>query len=134
MACRGELTVRNVHVDCPATPTTQAPVFQLKHRPPGAKYLAVTFIDVDPRARGFVHWLAWDMDEQRKKEGKNSYGFVGYGAPCPPTNTGSHTYVFTVYAYKHRLPPGPYTYESLVPALHAAGVEDVCSQTLQFSR
>jgi phosphatidylethanolamine-binding protein (PEBP) family uncharacterized protein len=131
MHSRARLDVSGIRVQCggPHTP----PVFSVTNKPAAAKYMAVTFIDVDPRAHGFVHWLQWDVnDGSRGREGTNSLGFKGYGAPCPPMGAGPHTYVFTVYMYRNKLPAKQYTYETLVPALHAAGVEDLVTQTLQF--
>jgi Raf kinase inhibitor-like YbhB/YbcL family protein len=64
----------------------------------------------DPDARGFVHWLAYDIDGApdgtlpeaiapsagSPRQGRNDFGDVGYGGPCPPS--GTHHYVFTLSA------------------------------------
>jgi Raf kinase inhibitor-like YbhB/YbcL family protein len=63
----------------------------------------------DPDAAGFVHWVVADLppeatgilegaSRQRLSgvEGTSSFGAVGYGGPCPPS--GTHRYVFTLYA------------------------------------
>jgi Raf kinase inhibitor-like YbhB/YbcL family protein len=64
----------------------------------------------DPDARGFVHWLAYDVEgapdgslpeaipptAASPKQGRNDFGDVGYGGPCPPS--GTHHYVFTLSA------------------------------------
>lgn len=57
----------------------------------------------DPDARGFVHWAVADLEATELAEGatdgvhgRNSFGRSGYGGPCPPS--GSHRYVFTVFA------------------------------------
>ncbi len=68
--------------------------------------LAVT----DPDARGFVHWLAYNVagkpsgelpaaiqaSAQVPAQGTNDFGKRGYGGPCPPS--GTHHYRFTLSA------------------------------------
>lgn len=73
----------------------------------------------DPDAPGgiFTHWilfnipsdtaeLAEDIEKKEKLEdgmiqGLNSFGFPGYGGPCPPG--GEHRYFFRIYALKRTL-------------------------------
>lgn len=59
----------------------------------------------DPDARGFVHWAVAGLPADRTSlaegqvagvQGRNDFGRTGWGGPCPPT--GSHRYVFTIYA------------------------------------
>jgi Raf kinase inhibitor-like YbhB/YbcL family protein len=68
---------------------------------------SVAVIASDPDAGEFVHWLAADVvtssglgegasGASAGMEGRNGFGKVGYGGPCPPS--GSHRYTFTVYA------------------------------------
>ena len=65
----------------------------------------------DPDARGFVHWVLTDIPGDARElpagegdsigtPGPNDFGRSGWGGPCPPS--GSHRYVFTLYAL-----PGP---------------------------
>jgi hypothetical protein len=67
---------------------------------------------VDTDASGFVHWVVADIPSDRASlaagervgvAGRNSFGGVGYGGPCPPVGSGVHHYVFTLYALSHRL-------------------------------
>jgi Raf kinase inhibitor-like YbhB/YbcL family protein len=65
---------------------------------------------IDPDARGFVHWLVYDMtgtptgglpagvsaSPDAPPQGTNSFGKRGYGGPCPPS--GTHHYRFTLSA------------------------------------
>ena len=66
----------------------------------------------DPDARGFVHWLVVGIPASADglsggalpagaREGGNDFGRTGYGGPCPPS--GSHRYVFTLYALSEAL-------------------------------
>jgi Raf kinase inhibitor-like YbhB/YbcL family protein len=82
--------------------------------PPGdvrpASYVLV--VD-DPDAPGgtFVHWLAWNIqvntlpvgETYGMVQGRNDFGRVGYGGPCPPVGHGVHRYRFKVYALDVRL-------------------------------
>ena len=76
--------------------------------PDGTKSL-VLLVD-DPDARGFVHWVAYDIagstmgslpegvskSSTTPRQGTNGFGAVGYGGPCPPS--GTHHYVFRLLA------------------------------------
>ncbi|HYU50153.1 MAG TPA: YbhB/YbcL family Raf kinase inhibitor-like protein [Candidatus Limnocylindria bacterium] len=71
---------------------------------------ALALIVDDPDARGFVHWIVLDMSgtasgglsegmspsPDAPRQGRNDFGRIGYGGPCPPS--GTHRYVFTLYA------------------------------------
>ena len=73
--------------------------------PAGAAELALVMDD--PDARGYVHWVVIGIPPDaagvggdaglpaRAREGRRSGG-VGYTGPCPPS--GTHHYVFTLYA------------------------------------
>ena len=76
--------------------------------PAGTKALLLSV--TDPDARGFVHWVAWDLAPDlgalaegasgrlpgAAVEGRNDFGRTGWGGPCPPS--GTHRYVFTLTA------------------------------------
>ena len=67
----------------------------------------------DPDARGFVHWVAYDIAGDatglpegvtataQPPQGRNDFGRTGWGGPCPPS--GTHHYVFTLYALSRSL-------------------------------
>lgn len=71
---------------------------------------ALALVMDDPDARGFVHWVVFDMTASASgslpagwssspdapPQGTNSFGRIGYGGPCPPS--GSHRYVFRLLA------------------------------------
>ena len=75
--------------------------------PAGAAAL-VLFVD-DPDGRDWVHWSVLDLPARDGSlprgvaptadpphQGRNDFGRVGYGGPCPPS--GNHHYRFTLYA------------------------------------
>jgi Raf kinase inhibitor-like YbhB/YbcL family protein len=69
----------------------------------------------DPDARGFVHWVAYNIDASATgglpagwsstpdaaAQGVNDFGRTGYGGPCPPS--GSHRYAFRLLAVGQQL-------------------------------
>ncbi len=82
--------------------------------PEGTKSFAVSMIDPDaPAAGGFWHWGAFDLPAGSTgraigagrggalpvgaSQGRNDFGPLGYGGPCPPKGKPHH-YVITVYA------------------------------------
>jgi Raf kinase inhibitor-like YbhB/YbcL family protein len=75
--------------------------------PDGTQSL-VLFVD-DPDGHDWVHWSVLDLDrsttglprhvqpdEAAIRQGRNDFGKVGYGGPCPPS--GTHHYRFTLSA------------------------------------
>jgi len=72
--------------------------------------VALTLLVDDPDARHFVHWIVLDMtgassgalprgvgvSPDAPKQGRNDFGKVGWGGPCPPS--GTHHYAFKLYA------------------------------------
>jgi Raf kinase inhibitor-like YbhB/YbcL family protein len=82
-----------------------------------AESAAVAIVMTDPDAGGFVHWLAVDVvtnaglgegasgGDAIGSEGRNGFGATGYGGPCPPS--GSHRYVFEVFALSKPLGLAP---------------------------
>lgn len=71
----------------------------------------------DPDARAFTHWLAYGIpgaptgslpeavgpNAPTPKQGRNDFGKIGYGGPCPPAGTGTHHYVFGLWAIDRSL-------------------------------
>jgi Raf kinase inhibitor-like YbhB/YbcL family protein len=68
----------------------------------------VLFVD-DPDGRDWAHWSVLDLPardgslprgvpaaDDPPHQGRNDFGRVGYGGPCPPS--GNHHYRFTLYA------------------------------------
>jgi hypothetical protein len=68
----------------------------------------------DPDARGFIHWVVYDIPggvsgslpegvkaTDAPPQGRTDFGRAGYGGPCPPG--GTHHYRFTLWALSARL-------------------------------
>ena len=107
-----------------------SPALEWSGVPEGAAALALV-VD-DPDARGFVHWVVFNMTASRTgglpeaisatpdapPQGKNGMGRIGWFGPCPPS--GTHRYVFTLLALDAKLAlPGTPTADQLRAA--AAG-------------
>lgn len=96
--------------------------------PPGTRSFALRVYDTDA---GFAHWLGWGISSRSRglssgqrppRQGRNDFGRIGYGGPCPPRGTAHH-YVFTLYALTRplRIPSGSAD-DKFLAALKAARV------------
>lgn len=92
--------------------------------PAEAKSLVLIVDDPDAPIGTFTHWVVYDIPVSQTglpenfekkgevgaiKQGRNDFGRVGWGGPCPPPGHGTHRYFFKLYAIskeKLRLPPG----------------------------
>ncbi|MGH9467288.1 MAG: YbhB/YbcL family Raf kinase inhibitor-like protein [Terriglobales bacterium] len=90
-----------------------SPALRWEGTPSGTKSLALVVHDPDAPSGDFTHWLLWDVPptitelpsghyEEAKfplggLQGQNSFGQLGFGAPCPPSGPAHH-YVFQLYA------------------------------------
>ncbi len=86
--------------------------------PRTAKTIAIVCDDPDAPAGTWVHWVLYNLPadnigvvenlpatENLKAggfQGKNDFGKIGYGGPCPPS--GTHRYFFKIYALDSELP------------------------------
>ena len=80
--------------------------------PAGTQSLALIMDDPDAPAGTWVHWVIYNIPASARGltenirpdaqltdgslQGKNSWGKLGYGGPCPPS--GTHRYFFKLYA------------------------------------
>jgi Raf kinase inhibitor-like YbhB/YbcL family protein len=90
--------------------------------PVPTRSFALIMDDPDALFGTFTHWMIFDLDPNTSTlgegvqaapqlpsstiQGKNGFGKIGYGGPCPPR--GRHHYRFTLYALDDllRLAPG----------------------------
>ncbi len=96
-----------------------SPALRWSGAPAGTKSFALTVYDPDaPTGSGFWHWQIFNIpaavtelaagagDPTRRLapagtvHGRNDYGSIGYGGPCPPQGDKPHRYVFTLFALK----------------------------------
>ena len=93
---------------------------QLAWSAPPAATVSFALIVTDPDApRGtFVHWVLYDLPAGTRalpeglpaqgqladgsRQGRNDFGSIGYGGPCPPRGPAHH-YIFTLYALDAKL-------------------------------
>ena len=81
-----------------------SPPLTIDEIPEGTVSLVIIMDDPDAPVGTFTHWAVWDIEPIREigegsipgTEGKNDFGKVGYGGPCPPA--GTHRYFFRIYA------------------------------------
>lgn len=93
-----------------------SPPLMIASTPDGTASLALTVKDPDAPHGTFVHWVVYNLPANTRTlakggadgnlpsgtvEAHNSHGKSGYSGVCPPT--GSHHYVFTVFALDDRL-------------------------------
>jgi Raf kinase inhibitor-like YbhB/YbcL family protein len=87
-----------------------SPPLTWRSPPRGTTGFAILMDDPDAPSGAFTHWLAWSIPANARslragtrpaREGTNDAGGTGYTGPCPPS--GTHRYVFRVYALKRPL-------------------------------
>ncbi|WP_181183570.1 MULTISPECIES: YbhB/YbcL family Raf kinase inhibitor-like protein [unclassified Mesorhizobium] len=125
-----------------------------KEPPAGTKSYALTMFDPDANGgKGFWHWLAWNIPASVKGLaegaasksgkhmpkgavlGKSGTGRAGYFGPCPPPGSGTHHYVFTLFALGEktlRTPENPLP-EMVAVAAKSSALGEACV-TYTFGR
>lgn len=85
-----------------------SPPLEWSNAPDGTQSFALIFDDPDAPAGTWVHWVVFNLSFETQalaenvvlppdtRTGKNSWGKMEYGAPCPPS--GTHRYFFKLYA------------------------------------
>ena len=74
--------------------------------PSSARAVALIVYDPDAPRGTFIHWLAVApaggdtvvFPSEGMVEGRNDFGRIGYGGPCPPRGHGPHRYFFLALA------------------------------------
>lgn len=88
--------------------------------PQTAKSLALIMHDPDAVGSDFTHWVVWDIPTNTETiaansvpigaiQGINGFGTNRYGGPCPPSGSGTHRYMFELYALDTTLSLNPDT-------------------------
>lgn len=89
-----------------------SPPLKIDKVPENTQSLALIADDPDAPSGTFVHWVLYNIPSDKRElserlpnipqltdkslQGKNSFGKIGYGGPCPPS--GTHRYFFKLYA------------------------------------
>ncbi len=89
-----------------------SPQLEWSQGPAGTKSFALICDDPDAPMGTYVHWVLFNIPGVSKelkenvpktgrlgdgtRQGKNDFGKIGYGGPCPPG--GTHRYYFKIYA------------------------------------
>jgi len=107
-----------------------SPPLEWKGVPNGTQSLLLTMID--PDGGNWVHWVLADIPADITSlaeeiggpaigtAGTNDFGGIGYGGPCPPS--GTHHYVFTLYALDIKLNVHPGATLKAIKPLYEAHV------------
>ena len=98
----------------------RSPELSWSGAPPKTASFVIICDDPDAPGGDWVHWVVFDLPPESSglaegtpareeleaggTHGKNSWGRLGYGGPCPPR--GTHRYFFTLYALDRRLDLG----------------------------
>jgi Raf kinase inhibitor-like YbhB/YbcL family protein len=93
-----------------------SPALAWKDPPTGTQSFAIIMDDPDAPGGIWVHWVLFNipadarslqenLDTSELSVGKNSWGSLGYGGPCPPS--GTHRYFFKLYALDSPLSLSP---------------------------
>jgi len=89
-----------------------SPPLLIQGAPPGTQSFALVMHDPDAPHGDFLHWTMWNIPAGATAlpenevppgaaQGANDFGRTGYGPPAPPS--GTHRYVFELYALDGRL-------------------------------
>ncbi|TFG85249.1 MAG: YbhB/YbcL family Raf kinase inhibitor-like protein [Spirochaetales bacterium] len=128
----------NLPYDCAYEGGNSSPALAWTVAPSGSVSLALTCVDTDaPFQKFWVHWLAWNIPawetrrlvgqlpyarlEDGTEQGLNDFLEFGWGGPCPPS--GTHRYVFTLYALDSMLKPDGPGIQDLFQAMEGHVIE-----------
>jgi Raf kinase inhibitor-like YbhB/YbcL family protein len=94
-----------------------SPSLHWSELPEGTQSVALVMDDPDAPLQTFVHWVVYNLPPTVSElsegagvknspstgmvVGKNDFGNIGYGGPCPPR--GTHRYYFKLYALDRQL-------------------------------
>lgn len=91
-----------------------SPALDWSEAPRDTAALALIVVDPDAPSGTFTHWVLFNIPASTHHlpqdvprtgqladgamQGKNSFGHIGYGAPCPPRGGPPHHYRFSLFA------------------------------------
>ncbi len=107
--------------------------------PNGTKTFALIMDDPDAPSGTYVHWVIYNIPGNQRElpenipaketldngtvQGRNDFGKIGYGGPCPPS--GTHRYYFKIYALDTELESLPgITKKELLKAMDVHVLEE----------
>ncbi|MFW5838012.1 MAG: YbhB/YbcL family Raf kinase inhibitor-like protein [Desulfovibrionaceae bacterium] len=116
-----------------------SPPLTISGVPDQTEALALLVDDPDAPVGDWVHWIVINLPPEAKKlpeglpadptlqsgavQGRNSFGKLGYGGPCPPG--GTHRYFFKLYALDKKLDLAPgANKQQLLDAMQAHAVDE----------
>ena len=117
-----------------------SPPFEWSQVPAGVKTFALICDDPDAPGATWVHWVIFNIPGNLRElsenipatdtlpngaiQGKNDFGKIGYGGPCPPG--GTHRYYFKLYALDKDLDSKPgITKKDLLKAIEGHILDEV---------
>jgi len=96
-----------------------SPALSWGEPPAGTRSFALIMDDPDAPMGTWVHWVLYNIPGERREleegvpsedklddgslQGRNDFGRIGYGGPCPPRGP-AHRYFFKLYALDAKLP------------------------------
>ncbi len=99
-----------------------SPPLTISNVPDEAVELALVMYDPDAPIGVFYHWTLYSIPRETRSlpenipkeevteygvQGRNDFGRIGYGGPCPPRGHGTHRYYFLVLALNSEIGLAP---------------------------
>ncbi len=84
-----------------------SPALEWEGEPEGTQSFVLIMDDPDAPVGTFTHWTLWNIPSATHSipegsstgiSGRNGFGRIGYGGPCPPKGHGPHRYFFRIFA------------------------------------
>jgi Raf kinase inhibitor-like YbhB/YbcL family protein len=98
----------NIPAECTCDGDNESPELKWIHPPEETRSFALFVEDLDAPRGTLTHWVLYDVPSDAESiprakphrgiDGRNDFGHVGYGGPCPPPNHGKHRYYFKLFA------------------------------------
>lgn len=90
------------------------PPLSIENPPGNAKEFVLILHEPDAASGDWVHWTLWNIPVDTTSiaehaipvgsiQGLTNFGIPGYGGPCPPNASGTHRYIFELYALNDKL-------------------------------